>query len=219
MKRAVYAFFIGWMVGVFVFIAATIVSHAAQSVDLRGYTAGVGALASGRIQGTGFAVATPKGYFVLTNAHVCHIARNHRFRIVFDRGLVTTGKQYALDANKDLCLIEVKDLTFGLPVAPDFVNGEVAYTAGHPEGGPYKEGQGIYGEVVAFPIELWNDFVILAIRREFHGTVVGGQSGSPVVNDRGQVIGVICCSTLNDGTGSFVMLNDVKQFITEGAWL
>ena len=222
MKRMFYSFVIGWAVGVALFIVSSIFSHAASassSVDLRAYTAGVGDYGRGTIQGTGFAIATPKGFYVLTNAHVCHISPKKRYRIVFDRGIVTEGHQYALDTNKDLCLIEVPGLTFGLKLADGFVDGEAAYTAGHPHGGPYAERQGVYGEIVSFLIDLWDDLTIVAVRREFHGKVVGGQSGSPVVNTAGEVIGVICCSDERDDMGSFVMFYDVQDFITRGAWL
>ena len=217
MKRLFYSFVIGWAIGVAVFILSTLVSHAGTRTDLRAYTAQISVVGAG--SGTGFAIQTPKGPYVLTNAHVCHLSATKKYRIVFDRGIVADGTQYAIDANKDLCLIAVRGLTFGLPLADGFVDGEAAYTAGHPHGGVYAERQGVYGEIVEFPIVLWDDLLILAVRREFHGKVVGGQSGSPVVNVGGEVIGVICCSDERDDMGSFVMFSDVQDFITRGAWL
>ena len=144
---------------------------------------GCGALHSG----SGFAAATD---LVVTNAHV--VAGADRVRVLRPDGRRLTASVVAFDDNRDLALLRVPGLgQTPLPIARSAA-GQQGAVLGHPGGqnavriapaavrdkGP-AVGRDIYGDDVTRRLVLF-----LAAR------LAQGDSGAPMVNEGGQVIGV-----------------------------
>ncbi|HEU5251767.1 MAG TPA: MarP family serine protease [Solirubrobacterales bacterium] len=172
------------------------VLHAADSVVRVLSTAcGLG------IEGSGWA-AQPG--LVVTNAHVVAGA---------DDTTVTTQEGVELDATpvyyeprQDLALLRVGAALPALPISSERRVGEDAAVLGYPENGPYELSPARLGETRATisedsygngPIER----TIVAVG----GTIRSGNSGGPLVDPAGNVVGTVFAATTSGPAGGFAI--------------
>lgn len=187
--------------------------------------------------GTGFYVKAPSGKsYILTNAHICGLANNSRILV----NKWYTAPVLAVYKTHDLCLIGNPLMVTGLNVAQSVRNAENIYIIGHPYLDPLSTTKGqISGEM---DIQLLiqddkcdgpNDKLIVIddpLLRIFLGpqvcirtlrsipvtaNILPGNSGSPVLNVWGSVVGVAFAGREGSGRGYTVPLNEVQKFLRD----
>jgi S1-C subfamily serine protease len=166
-------------------------------------------------EGSGSIIAPQR---VVTNAHVVAGVTNPRVQV----GGV--GKRYAatvvaFDPKRDLAILAVPGLhVAALPLGDDLSRGGSAVVAGFPNNGPFvasaarvrsvirASGEDIYGQPGAVR-EVYSLFV----------TVEPGNSGGPVLDGKGQLVGVVFARSLDDkATGYALTLDEVQSTILNG---
>ncbi len=162
-------------------------------------------VACDRVQdGTGFVAADD---LVVTNAHV--IAGEPRTRVETPDGRRLDTELVAFDPNRDLAVLQVPGL--GMPTL-DRADGGVDQRGsifGHPGGGPLRESPMRIAEaIVAEGTDITRAsstqrevFVLAAV-------AAPGDSGAPVVNEGGDVIGVLFALDLSRPTTAYALTDD-----------
>jgi S1-C subfamily serine protease len=153
------------------------------------------------IEGSGWAVAPG---LVVTNAHVIAGA---------DDTTVTTQQGVELDATtvyyspaNDLALLQVGAEIPTLPIASERLEGGRAAVLGYPENGPYVLAPARIGETRTTISE--DSYGRGPIEREIlalGGRVRSGNSGGPVVDEAGNVVGTVFAATTKGAPGGFAI--------------
>jgi S1-C subfamily serine protease len=162
-------------------------------------------VACDRVQdGTGFVAARD---VVVTNAHV--IAGEERTRVETPDGRRLDTRVVAFDPNRDLAVLSVP----GLALTPlGFADGSVDARGsifGHPGGGALRESpMRISEEIVAEGTDIWRSasttrqvFVLAAV-------AAPGDSGAPVVDEAGRVLGVLFALDLSRPTTAYALTDE-----------
>jgi S1-C subfamily serine protease len=170
-------------------------------VRVLGTACGLGVEGSGWIAGPGL---------VVTNAHV--VAGE-------DDTTVTTREGASLDATpvyyepeNDLALLHVDADLPALSLAPAAASGTSAAVLGYPENGPYAEAPARLGETRETISE--DSYGRGPIRRpiaSLRGSVRSGNSGGPLVDSRGRVLGTVFAATTSGTPGGFAVPNEVIE--------
>lgn len=153
------------------------------------------------IEGSGWAAAPG---IVVTNAHVVAGA---------DDTTVTTQDGAELDATavyyeprQDLALLQVGAALPALPISATRKVGEDAAVLGYPENGPYELSPARLGETRATISEdSYGRGPIERTITAMSGTVRSGNSGGPVVDPRGEVVGTVFAATTSGPSGGFAI--------------
>ncbi|MBI4508604.1 MAG: trypsin-like peptidase domain-containing protein [Deltaproteobacteria bacterium] len=165
-------------------------------------------------QGTGF-IISPDGY-ILTNDHVVGKASAIRVRLADDREFA--GKVIGADPKTDIALIKIED-TSPLPTAPlgdsDTVEiGEWVVAIGNPFGLDHTVTAGIVSAKGRRDIHPggnrsgYYDFI------QTDASINPGNSGGPLINVRGEVIGInSAVSAQGQGIGFAIPVNMAKTLI------
>jgi S1-C subfamily serine protease len=183
--------------------------------------------------GTGFAVKAPSGdVYTLTNAHVCEMAPDGIYAVMPNKKKLPL-KVIEVSETHDLCLLSGLRVMSGLSLAGNVEIGEEVGLVGHPKLMPLTLSRGqligysrivvlvSYGECPA------NSPAMFKTHKALLGSVclmdveagltnivaLPGNSGSPVVNVFGNVIGVLFASDSQGYWGSLVPLSAVKEFL------
>lgn len=192
--------------------------------------------------GTGFHVQTPSGKtYILTNDHICEMSNDGYLTVssseqsrpiprrIIERSSVT-----------DLCLVEPLPNVGGLDVASSVDTGEIVAVVGHPKLLPLTMSRGeVIGEVDVIILDhimdgdendrcdlpknkimefdtLFGPITACMISIKAYQTnavILGGNSGSPVVNFWGNLVGVAFANEGEAKWGSFVSLKDIREFL------
>lgn len=163
-----------------------------------------------RSLGSGFLV-TPDGY-VVTNAHV--VGKNAEVQVRLASGRRLKGIVVGRDPRVDLALVKVEDE--GLPVIPlgdseALKVGELVLALGHPFGLDQTVSLGIVSRKGA-PLRAAApgfDFI------QTDAAVNPGNSGGPLVNMAGQVVGVNTMAARNGSIGFAIPINLVKGLLPQ----
>lgn len=198
---------------------------------------------AGTSGGTGFYVKTPSGNTVImTNNHVCNLAVNNvliastlEYNAVVE--VITTY------LTNDLCILTApKGISGALHVARSVAEGENIYVLGHPMLMPLSLTKGqisgeqivavlqgydvpncygpTYRKIEADPITKMFTGVNYACVRDtmavnVTANILPGNSGSPVLNAYGNVVGVAFAGSPGTSRGLIVPLEDVKDFLSD----
>ncbi|MDX1907596.1 MAG: trypsin-like peptidase domain-containing protein [Bacteroidia bacterium] len=203
--------------------ASGAVSPAVVSISIEARTGGPRASRGGN--GSGF-ILTPDG-FIVTNSHV--VSQAHRIRVTLPDGSGWSADLVGDDPNTDLAVIRISGS--GFPVAAfgtahDLRVGQLAIAIGNPYGFAYSVTAGVVsalGRSLRAQTGRLIDDVI-----QTDAALNPGNSGGPLVNSQGQVIGVNTamilpaqgiCFAISADTATYV----VSRLITDGrirrAWL
>lgn len=168
-------------------------------------------------EGSGAVVAPER---VVTNAHV--VAGVERPQVQ----LGGEGRRYAartvlFDPDRDLAVLAVPGLPPSvrpLPLGADLDRGADAAFAGYPRNGPYVLGPARVRSVLrASGEDIYGRPGVVRRVYSLFATVEPGNSGGPVVDTRGALVGVVFAKSLDDAqTGYALTLTEVRSDITAG---
>lgn len=190
--------------------------------------------------GTGFEVQSPSGnVYTVTNAHVCEL-QNGGYILVEEKmnsGRYIPKRVIEVYEENDLCLVEGLPGYSGLSLAKTADLGELAWAVGYPYGqglnitqGHIKQYADVYVADESTPLDkcvgngkkrtvfdlfFFQMEVCLIQRHALQTNVIiyPGNSGSPLVNVYGNVIGVIFASDSTTNWGSAVPLDDLRKLL------
>lgn len=181
--------------------------------------------------GTGFAVKGASGKeYIMTNRHVCGVQENGKVRIQVNKNTAYLKKVVYESKAHDLCLIEgIKGLA-PLSIGSDQIKGDILYVVGHPglrqltvSAGEYigrtfieliseaetrEECKGtVYDAPFMYILLTGKDFICVQSYESLETTAViyGGNSGSPVVNKWGNLIGVAFAGNTEQEHNNFIV--------------
>jgi S1-C subfamily serine protease len=175
---------------------------------------GIAESCSAAMVGTGFIVSPER---VITNAHVVAGVKEPVITL-FNSQTQLGGRVIAIDRKKDIAIIFVpgltgEKLTFIGPVTPN----EIGFVVGYPNGGNLR----------TMPVSVTSEFESVGkdidgngeTRRDiivFGGDVKPGNSGGPLLNDQGQVLGVVFAADAeNKNTGYALAPSEVAKLVSE----
>ncbi len=167
--------------------------------------------------GSGF-VVTPDGY-VMTAAHVA-VAKGNEISARAANGRIYSGVVQAIYPANDMAVIKLRGFS-GRAVQPAspgcLATGSILYTLGKPHGGGDTARIGTlqtkhFGRPVAYGKFGYPDALVL------HMGTQRGESGGPVFNQQGQLIGMVV-STLSDAAGQSINLAHAIPANTLGKYL
>jgi hypothetical protein len=165
--------------------------------------------------GTAFAVETKADPVFVTNAHVCG-----KDTVVFlsraNSKDILTGEVVATDPDHDLCLIKVVGLNaklkaYRLRVGPNPKVGTHIRSVGFPLSLNVTSSA---GTISSYEPGLHAEKMFVTIGRTTFG-VIPGMSGSPVLDSKNRVIGVVFGSLARDGSdrAMFATLSALRTFL------
>jgi S1-C subfamily serine protease len=106
--------------------------------------------------------------------------------------------------DKDLALIHVKiPGAFPLPLATEVNIGEQVFSLGHPEGKQYTPSA--IGTIKRIYSSKGTKHIQLSTQS------IGGMSGSPILNMKGEVVGIIMAHLVGSGTGLAVHVEELRK--------
>lgn len=183
--------------------------------------------------GTGFSIKTPKGKtYTLTNRHICEIADNGVLYADPDL-LPIPVRVLKISKKADLCLVENVPNKKGLSLSDDSLQpGDEFAIVGHPMLLPLTLSRGeligyqqiemptkINEECGADEKEVFTLFFSVCLKSYRAGmtnaVALGGNSGSPVVNFWGEVVGVLFAGFNDSNWGIIVPLEEIKEFLKD----
>lgn len=194
--------------------------------------------------GTGFQVETPQGEFVLTNGHVCNLMKDgiasasfHFDQENYDN--IQFLKVLKISEYSDLCLLEPMEGVPSLKLGSNKERLDNILVVGHPFLNPSTPS---FGKILSEEwAEIWDPskdleackgptykvrkipyffFIIDACIRTVHSyntnaKIYPGNSGSPVVDFWGKVVGIVFAGNNTTNHGLFVPVDDIKAFLED----
>ena len=165
-------------------------------------------------EGTGWVISSGR---IITNAHV--VAGAERVQVHTQRGTLT-GRVVLFDPNRDLAVINVPDL--GLPalkLGTELTRGELAAVPGYPMNGPYVVVSArVRATLDARGYDIYSQARVLREIYSLYTQVRPGNSGGPLLDVNGRVVGVIFAKSLDDdSTGYALTLDEAKPVLDKAA--
>lgn len=181
--------------------------------------------------------------YILTNSHICsHIGDNGIVQVSDTNGN-TIPRRIILDSDfTDLCIVEAMPGAEGLSLGSEVEPGQIVAAVGHPKLLPLTMSRGeiigvqevsVLDHIMAdndpkdkcdLPknrIEKVNLFGLFEVQACVvqvkaylsNATILPGNSGSPVVNFWGNVVGVVFAGDGDSNWGDFVTLSDINKLL------
>ncbi len=164
-------------------------------VRVLGTACGLGVEGSGWVAGPGL---------IVTNAHV--LAGEEDTTVTTSGGASLRATPLHYDPENDLALLHVDADLPQLELAPDPSSGTAGAVLGYPENGPYSVAPARLGETRDTLSE--DSYGRGPIRRSIaslRGSVRSGNSGGPLINARGRVLGTVFAATTTGAPGGFAV--------------
>ncbi|HEU5064039.1 MAG TPA: MarP family serine protease [Solirubrobacterales bacterium] len=147
------------------------------------------------IEGSGWAVQPE---IVVTNAHV--IAGSDDTTVTTQNGTELEATPIYYEPRQDLALLRVGTALPTLPISSDRESGEDGAVLGYPENGPYSLSPARIGETqVTISEDSYGNGPIERTIVAMSGIVRSGNSGGPLVDPRGRVVGTVFAATTGNG--------------------
>jgi S1-C subfamily serine protease len=153
------------------------------------------------IEGSGWAVEPE---IVVTNAHV--VAGSDDTTVTTQDGVELDAVPIYYEPRQDLALLRVGAPLPPLPVSSQRKEGENGAVLGYPENGPYSLSPARIGETRGTISE--DSYGNGPVEREIvamSGVVRSGNSGGPLVDPRGDVVGTVFAATTSGPRGGFAI--------------
>lgn len=153
------------------------------------------------IEGSGWAVEPG---VVVTNAHV--IAGSDDTTVTTQDGIELDATPIYYQPRRDLALLQVGVALPTLPISSRRKQGEGGAVLGYPENGPYALAPARIGETRATISEdSYGNGPIERTIVALSGIVRSGNSGGPLVDPRGRVVGTVFAATTSGTRGGFAI--------------
>lgn len=153
------------------------------------------------IEGSGW-VVEPE--IVVTNAHV--IAGSDDTTVTTQDGIELDATPIYYEPRRDLALLRVGAALPVLPISSRREEGEDGAVLGYPENGPYSLSPARIGETRATVSEdSYGNGPVERTIVAMSGTVRSGNSGGPLVDPQGNVVGTVFAATTGDPAGGFAI--------------
>lgn len=178
----------------------------ASVVRVLGTACGLGVEGSGWVAGPGL---------VVTNAHV--VAGEDDTTVTTRGGASLDATPVLYNPGNDLALLRIEASLPALSFAPAPTSGTAAAVLGYPENGPYAVAPARLGETRETISE--DSYGHGPVRRpiaSLRGSVRSGNSGGPLVDSRGRVLGTVFAATTSGSPGGFAVPDEVVQRALEG---
>jgi S1-C subfamily serine protease len=147
------------------------------------------------IEGSGWAVEPE---IVVTNAHV--VAGSDDATVTTQNGTELEATPIYYEPRQDLALLRVGAALPTLPISSDRESGEDGAVLGYPENGPYSLSPARIGETrVTISEDSYGNGPIERTIVAMSGIVRSGNSGGPLVDPRGRVVGTVFAATTGGG--------------------
>ncbi len=172
------------------------------------------------IEGSGWAVAPG---LIVTNAHV--VAGAHDTTVTTQGGSELEATPVYYSPRNDLALLRVGAEIPSLPISTRRPPGSAAAVLGYPENGPYSLAPARIGETrETLSEDSYGRGPIDRTITAIGGSVRSGNSGGPLVNARGEVVGIVFAATTEGAPGGFAIpaelvrdaLNDTAESVGTG---
>ncbi len=174
------------------------VNRAAQSVVK---VTGLGC--GGLVTGSGFPIG---GGYVVTNAHVVSGTTAHR--VLIPNGTELAATVVYFDPGRDVALLYVPDDTASLSLGPAS-RGTGAVVIGYPGGGAESvEPAVVDGVIDAQGRDIYSQNPVTRQIFVIQGKVRPGNSGGPLVDLKGRVLGIVFATSAQDPSQAYVLTDD-----------
>jgi S1-C subfamily serine protease len=187
-----------------------VIRAAAQTVKILGEAPACNA----GLEGSGFAFAPGR---ILTNAHV--VAGTKSLKVVREDGQAVEGKVVYFDPDMDLAVIDAPDVGVrSLSFSGSASRGDNVAVIGYPEnGGLDATPARIRDEQVATGTDIYGEGSVVREVLSLRADVRPGNSGGPVVNREGNVVGVVFAASVDrDDTGYAMTSRQVASAVASG---
>jgi S1-C subfamily serine protease len=175
---------------------------------------GIAKSCSAAMVGTGFIIANER---VITNAHVVAGVKDPVITLS-NNSTQLGGKVIAIDREKDVAIVFVpgltgEKLTFIGPVTPY----EIGFVVGYPNGGNLRTSAvSVSAEFESVGVDIDGNSEARRDVIVFGGDVRPGNSGGPLLNSQGQVLGMVFAADgQNENTGYALAPNELAKLISE----
>jgi S1-C subfamily serine protease len=157
------------------------------------------------VEGSGW-VAAPG--VVVTNAHV--VAGETDTTVSTQDGVSLEATPVHYDTENDLALLRIDAELPALSIAADPQRGTNGAVLGYPENGPFSISPARLGDTSsALSDDSYGNGPIRRPIASLRGAVRSGNSGGPLVNAQGRVMGTVFAATTTGPPGGFAIPNDV----------
>jgi len=161
-------------------------------------------------EGTGWVLSPGR---IVTNAHV--VAGAERIQVQGTTG-TARGRVVIFDAKRDLAVISVEGFSApSLPLGGDLLRGASAAVPGYPLDGPYTVvGARVRQTLDARGLDIYGKDQVVREIYSLYTRVQPGNSGGPLIDEMGQVVGVVFAKSLEDAnTGYALTLNEARPVL------
>lgn len=166
-------------------------------------------------EGSGFVVAPER---VVTNAHVVAGVREAEVQVL-GVGARLDAEVVLFDPERDLAVLAVPGLTAApLPLGTDLAQGAPAVVVGYPGNGPYTSTAARVRQVLqARGEDIYGQPGVVRQVYSLYAEVRPGNSGGPLLDANGAVVGVVFASSLDDPDTGYALTLAESQPVLAGA--
>ncbi len=159
------------------------------------------------VEGSGWAV---RPGLIVTNAHV--VAGEEDTTVITQSGASLSATPVHYDPHNDLALLRIGAAIPPLPMASDPQQGTAGAVLGYPENGPYSIAPVRLGDTRdVISEDSYGHGPIHRTITSLRGSVQSGNSGGPLIDSQGQVLGTVFAATTSGTPGGFAIPDDLVR--------